>query len=151
MKTSLERFVLGEDGFSDDTFVISVYEEYITIVSNLSLENSAKAMSIGGVDNEQKWLNLLLRAMLKKPFDNLKIFNSEIEAGKWQNSVNFDTPNLSNGGWSKTAFILLSEENFESDLDAALKYLKSCYLLFKNPRGQYEDKAKRIVSKYFSD
>ena len=150
MKEPLDKIILGDFYSNEYVLDIAIYEEFITLVVSLKWDESNDALERGGVPAERLALNSLLNKIFNKPFDSLKIFSSEIKAGMWANSVSFEIPYLGNGGWSKTAFIILDSSNFEASLNAALSYVKGSFNHFINPREKKENIAKSMLSKYFT-
>lgn len=87
--------------------------------------------------------------IFNEPFEGLKLFSSEIEYGMWTSTIKFEIPDLTNGKWSKTAFILLDHLDFENSLQKAITYLDVRYAQFKNPREKHLGIAKNILNKTF--
>lgn len=148
MRKPLDEIQVGVFG-EESTITVEIYEEFVSATVSLSSDDSFNAMINGGVPAERQALTRLLRNIFNEEKENLKIFNSEIQFGMWKSNIRFQVPDLTNGGYSKTAIFLLDTKNFEKSLEETISYIKKKHNHFLNPRAEQEKIAKNILGKHF--
>jgi hypothetical protein len=148
MRKPLDEIQVGVFN-EESTITVTIYEEFVTATVSLSLDDSFDAMVKGGVSAERQALTRLLRSIFNEEKENLKVFNSEIQFGLWKDTQRFQVPDLSNGGFSKTAIFLLDTKSFEKSLEETISYIKKKHNHFLNPRAEQENIAKNILGKHF--
>jgi hypothetical protein len=150
MKEPLEKITIG-DYKTQNGVTIAVYEEFVTVTVFLSSNDSLLAIMKGGVNAERQALSKFLRDIFDEEKGNLKTFDSAIQFDRLKSSLLFKVPDLSNGGWSKTAIFLLDTNNFEKSLESTINYIKGKYNDYLNPKAKQVSIAKNILHKHFKD
>jgi hypothetical protein len=146
----LEKFKLnGADEF-DSSLSVAIYEDFVTITVSLSAEESDDAISLGGVPQEKRALNGMLRKIFFKPFPGLRIFMNEVDFLSWKKeNSRIGEAERNEQFWCKTAFIVFEGADFKDSLEKSLVYIKESFAHYNNPNASKQSIAKEVVGRLF--